>query len=428
MTRSDRWLVSGAGVLLVAAFLALALTSDLNHRIPRFLILYGVAFVAYAVAVWRILQKGDTCSRRWLWWLLAVAVVARLVVLPAQPVMSTDIYRYLWEGRVILDGHNPFAVAPEAPALDPLRDSNYSDINHKDLETIYPPVAQGVFAIAAWVNPGLTAQKAAFTLFDLGTILVLLVLLRRRGSPVMSVAVYAWNPLVIFETSHSGHLDAVGVFFMVLSLWWFLSDARARGAVALAASFLSKYIAVLLGPWLLLRSRYARWIPLTVLVVVLGYLPFASAGSRLFSSLQVYGSEWEFNGLLYWLAALTGADGRIIRLLLALAAVVFILIRAARSQDLITYVHAAVACVLLLSPTLYPWYVVWMVPLLCLRPQRSWILFTGLVFASYWVWTVRDATGQWHLPGVILAVEYIPFYGLLLWDLRRRRRQGAVLA
>ena len=76
---------------------------------------------------------------------------------------------------------------------------------------------------------------------------------------------------------------------------------------------------------------------------------------------------------------------------------------------------------ILLSPTVYPWYLVWIVPFLCVYPNRAWLLFTGLVALSYWVWVVYDATGVWALPGGLLALEYVPFYGLLVWDATRER-------
>ena len=420
MSRNDRWLMGGMGFLLVASFVALSLTADLHHRIPRFLFLYGIAFVAYAVALARALRKGDAWSRRALWWVLGVAVVARVAVVPAEPVMSTDVYRYLWEGRVILSGHNPFEIAPDSPELESLRDQFFEEINHKELETIYPPLAQGVFAVGAWIQPHPTAQKALFSLFDLATIFVLLTFLRLREMAPIGVIVHAWNPLVIFETSHSGHVDAVGVFFLVLALLWFSQNASARGTVALAGSFLVKYVAVILGPYLVLRKRHAIWLPVAAVIVLLGYLPFISAGTRLFSSLQVYGMEWQFNGLPYRFVELTGADSGGIRLLLAVITAVFVAVRAVRCNDIVEYTFSAVACVLLMSPTLYPWYVVWMVPLLCLRPSRAWILFTGLVFTSYWVWVVLDLTGEWHLTPVVYLIEYLPFYALFLWDMRGR--------
>ena len=101
-------------------------------------------------------------------------------------------------------------------------------------------------------------------------------------------------------------------------------------------------------------------------------------------------------------------------------AAAFIAVRAVRCNDIVEYTYSAVACVLLMSPTLYPWYVVWLVPLLCLRPSRAWILFTGLVSTSYWVWVVLDRTGEWRLPPAVYALEYAPFYALFLWDLARR--------
>ncbi|HEU4928527.1 MAG TPA: hypothetical protein VFU38_01755, partial [Candidatus Krumholzibacteria bacterium] len=168
------------GTVFVAAFAAIGLTNHLHLRIPLFLLLYGVAFAAYAIAVWFVLRKGTASRAGWVA-IAIMAVAARAVVLPARPDLSTDVYRYAWEGVVVLHGENPFALAPADSSLVPLRDETFELINHRPLTTIYPPLAQGLFAVGAAIARGVVALKLVFTLFDLGIIAVLLFLLRTRG-------------------------------------------------------------------------------------------------------------------------------------------------------------------------------------------------------------------------------------------------------
>ena len=428
MSRRDARITGAAGVVIVAASATIAISGDLTQRIPTFLLLAAIAFVAYMVASVRLLRPGARGSRRLIVWLFVAGVAARAVLLPATPTLSTDIYRYLWEGRAVAQGYNPFALAPDAPELERYRDGLYDGVSHKHMETIYPPVAQAVFSLGARLSNGVTMQKLLFTLFDIATALALLMLLRARGRPAAAVVVYLWSPLVIIETAHSGHVDPVGVFFFVLGLWWLERERPASALVAGAISVLTKYLALVMTPFLLLRRNTAMWLPLAAGVVVLGFLPFAGAGEKLFASLRTYSEEWRFNGAAYELVSQVWNDPLAVRRVLALVAGVFILLQAVRQRDPVRYAFYAIGAVLLSAPTLYPWYIIWMVPLLCLVPNRAWILFTGLSMSSYWVWVVTARGGNWELPIAVYLIEYVPFLALLGWDAYRTRKPAVAPA
>jgi len=322
---------------------------------------------------------------------------------------------------MIIHGFNPFSLPPDAPELESLRDDYYDRINHKHLETIYPPVSQAVFALAAWIKPNPQTQKTLFVLFDLGVVIVLMALLRLRSADPLASVVYAWNPLVIFETAHSGHMDTVGIFFLVLGLWFIARGQKLWGFVTLGASILAKYLAGVFVPYFATKKKYAVWVPVTVAAVVAGYLPFAGAGSGLFSSLQIYSAEWRFNGLIFDLLQRGLGDPRWARWTLTILLGAVVIYHSFKKRDPLRFAFVVIATALLFAPTLYPWYVAWIVPFLCFYPNRAWILFTGLVMASYWVWVVFSVEGNWELPWRIYAVEYLPFFGLLLYDAARGR-------
>jgi hypothetical protein len=421
MSRRDRAVLTATGVALVAALAAIGALPAPRLRVGVFLALYAAAFAAYALAV-RTVLRLRACDRATAALILSVAVLGHAAVLPARPDLSTDVYRYAWEGRVMLEGANPFAVAPADSTLAHLRDDDYEAVSHKDLATIYPPLAQGLFALAAKVHPGVRTLKVILSLFDLATVLVLFRLLRRRGRSEAHALVYAWSPLVIVETGHSGHVDAAGVFLLVLGLHLYLSGRRAWAGAVLGLSFLVKYLAAAIAPFLA-RRRAAALVAL-VAVAALGYAPFLDAGARLAGSLREYGAHWWFNGPPFLALAGIAGDPMLARRLLAAAGVAFAIAAASRERDLARYAYLVIACALLVSPTVYPWYATWLVPLLCVFPSRAWIAFTGLVALSYTVWTVYGDTGAWVLPTWVLALEYLPFYALLLAGLARRRPAG----
>lgn len=410
-----------AGVLLVGLAGVLLRLGDFTERLPAFLAAYAAFFAVYAGAIF-VFSRLHTPYRRTLTLIFIVAVGCRLVVLGAVPSLSNDVYRYLWEGRVVASGHNPFALSPDAPQLEALQDANYEKINHKQLEAIYPPVAQGVFFLGAVLSPTVTMQKLLFVLFDIGTLVLIALLLRRRGRNLNLCVVYGWSPLVIIEFAHSGHMDAVGIFFLILALYLFERGAAVRGMAALGLSFLAKLLPVMLAPYFLFKKRLLVWAPLAVGVAIAGYLPFAGAGEKLWSSLEVYGQHWQFNSLIYRIIEGIWDNPDAIRLLLAAAVALFAIYQGIREKDLTLFTFRVVACAILLSPTLYPWYVTWIVPLLCLHSSRAWLYFSGVVVASYHVWSGFTDTEVWRLGTGFLVAEYVPFYLMLLLETLRLRR------
>ena len=150
------------------------------HDLGRFQTLFALAFVFVALALLRIRRYQDLPHVGLA--VLAVAVAARLVLLPAAPSLSGDLYRYVWEGRVLLHGGNPYRQSPDDPRLASLRDREiYANVNHKNLATIYPPLAEAGFALVARLSPTVAAFKLWVVLHDLALVLVLLWWSKRRG-------------------------------------------------------------------------------------------------------------------------------------------------------------------------------------------------------------------------------------------------------
>ncbi len=414
--KSIHWLsVIVPGLVLTGLAVYLLSLGGLTTVIPRFLLVFGLMFAAYIVAVVVIFLKNP--AGKWLvGYVFLIAVVCRVILLGAAPTLSTDIYRYLWEGRVIAAGQNPFGLAPSSSELEHLRDENYAQINHPHLETIYPPFAQAVFFVGAYLRANVTTQKILFTLFDIATLGVLMLLLAERGrNPLFSV-VYAWSPLVLIEFAHSGHLDSAGIFFLLLSVYLWHSRKRLSSVLALTFSFLSKYLSILLLPFYLFKRRAALGVGLFVVVTAIAYLPFVDASGGLISSLRVYGDNWKFNPAVYSALGAVFGDAGWIRYGLYAVVALFSIIQGYRQNDLLRCSFLIVGCALLLTPTLYPWYLCWIIPFLCFYPSRAWLYLSGAIAASYWVWVVYNTTGRWEPGAITIMIEYIPFFVLLLWE------------
>src|SRR5688572_8465496 len=201
------------------------------HRFTQWLAAYMGLFIGqlgfYMMACYVVLRWADGSSRAVRWMTIGVVIVFavgfRAVLVPERPYLSSDVYRYVWDGHVQSSGINPYRNVPEAPELNRLRDDRiFPNINLEDKKWLspYPPVAQLVFVAVSQIRTlSVTAFKAAMSSFDLITVLLLMMVLARSGLEPARAIIFAWHPLAIFEGSHSGHIEAALVTFLALALW-----------------------------------------------------------------------------------------------------------------------------------------------------------------------------------------------------------------
>ena len=359
---------------------------------------------------------------------IAAAVLFRLILLPTTPSLSDDIYRYIWEGGLQIQGINPYRHAPSDPELIPYRDHIYERINHKELPAIYPPVMQWVFALGALPGRSPVVMKCLFVAADLGLILALGALLRARGLPAARCLVYAWNPLAVVEVAGSGHNDPLPLLLLVVSTLAIIRGRPAGSAAALGLSALSKLYPISLLPLFARRLRPAHLL-LAPALMTLAYLPYLAAGGNLYRSARQYAERWRSNDSIFsvivWSAESSGISpvlkewcdalgidslysqphlvARAAAALIALSALTWLAWRQWKSGDEPSRaIFLFTGVVLVLQPSMHPWYILWILPWLCLYPSPAWLLLTGLIPLAY----LDAAWVRW--------VEYLPFYALLL--------------
>lgn len=388
------------------------------------LLVFSMAFAVYLVA-WRIMA-GTERSEGHLRAVWALAVLMRLALLPLEPALSDDVYRYLWDGHVQLNGVNPYLHAPDAPELVAHRTPWHSLINNPGVPTIYPPVAQFAFLVIGLLGSSVVAAKMVWLAFDLACAWLLIRVARRTGRhPGVVGLLYLWSPLLVVETAWSGHLEPLGLAAMAAVLLashpgrTSPADSGAwrpagRVGAALAVSALVKFAPLAAGP-ALLRRHGVRFALAVLAVMVLGYLPYAGAGAGLWTGLTVYAEHWRFNDGLFvlldrlfvgplaprWAAAaiVLGVMGWTVR-------------RRMDAEQALTWV---LGTGIALSPTVHPWYVLWMLPLAALRSNWAWLYLSGSVFLAYWGSDTFRSTGVWPEPVLVRLLIWMPFFLLLLW-------------
>ncbi len=276
------------------------------------LVLSGCFYLSMVDQWWNL----DRLDFRTLRLVIAGAIIVRLGMMVAPLNFSDDIYRYIWEGRVIVAGFNPYQFAPNAPELAALRDDViWPAINHPEISAIYPPLAQALFALIGFVGGGVILTKALWIAVDLLIARILWLWLARAKLPRGRILVWLLHPLVVVEFSSSGHLDILVVLGLVLTMFFLECSSAgdgendsvptwrnawgATGGLALAA--LSKIAPVVFIPHLARQLGARRsFIVLSVpALLALSYVPFFSAGDGVFRAVDQYESRWRHNDSVF---------------------------------------------------------------------------------------------------------------------------------
>jgi len=257
------------------------------------LLLVATAFSIWAIRLGLRIAEGQT---RLLWLILGMGMGFRAVMLLTPPILEVDYYRYLWDGKVVQAGVSPYRYAPQTvidanlsksdlaihdedlKTLVELADSFSNDeilsrVHYSTLTTLYPPTSQLVFWFVAKIMPAESSVwlhvliiRSTFVLFDVGTILLLAMLLRKLERHLAWLMAYAWNPLVIKEIANSGHLDSLAVFLMVLAVVLLLNirsnqsqSSALFSGIALGLAVGAKLFPVVLLPAFLARLTTFGW-------------------------------------------------------------------------------------------------------------------------------------------------------------------------
>lgn len=431
----------GCGVVLLLTLTATA-TLDPRAQAGAFVALLAAASLAYLVALHAISLRAPTppfapakaappsAGRDApLLVCLGLALVWRLVLLGAAPLVSDDVYRYVWDGRVQQVGISPYAIAPADRTAAPF----HTDVTRRidpasaALPSIYPPLAQRFFLMVTLVDDSALAMLLAILVCDLLVGAILWRWLGAAGRSRWWVLAWAWHPLVAMEGAGGGHIDLLGTLLLVAAAYALAWRRTLLAAVALAGAIAVKFLPIVLLPlfWRRVRPMDAA---AGALVVALLYLPFVTAtGDWLpVGSLGTYVAQWRFNGPPFrWLATGLGATGAAAAALAAGLAVAGWMRRTRSRYDPAAWAWPLAAAVLLM-PAIYPWYLVWCIPFL-VRPTAVqpvlWPLavWTLSAMATYLVWTPFLAGEGWVLPAWVEVAEYGLVAAAGVWAIRQRR-------
>ena len=339
----------------------------------------------------------------------------------APPLLSDDLYRYLWEGRLWLEGFNPYQLAPDDPAVAGLRDDLWANINNKGLASIYPPLSQALFVLAAGLGGKVWSVKLlALVAHVLSVAAVARLSVARKASLALGL-----NPLLLCEASLNGHFDILCGVALLIAAWALTQHRFARAGVAACAAVGLKVVGLVVLPLFVWRPRVlaATLVVSALLLVPLVWWrqPFDPA-----SGPGQFASRWRGNESGFALVdKLSGSlfDGStadlVARLVVAVALLGLCALVVRRRLPPMQATRALCWALLLLSPQVHPWYLAWLLPLEVAASGFAGLVWSAVVLCAYAPLDLWVAEGVWDMPVWLQLFEYSVVAVALILDPRR---------
>jgi hypothetical protein len=387
-------------------------------------------------------------EKKAVWYFVGLGILLRFLLISSFPNLSDDIYRFVWDGRLAINGINPFNYLPsyfiENQIFIPgISEELFNQLNSPDYYTIYPPVCQGIFVIASWVFPNSLIGSAAIMkvfmfAFECGSIFLIIELLRHFQLPFKNVLLYALNPLVLIEITGNLHFEGAMIFFLLLAVWFIIKNKLSLSAVAIAFSIASKLLPLIFLPFLIRRLGWKKSVQYFGVVGISLLILFSPLLNGIFiqnfaESLDLYFRKFEFNASIYYLMRwffklVTGYNQiAIIGPLLGLLVLAGVIFYAAKEQspDIKTLFKAmlfGICLYLFLATTVHPWYVFLPLVLSIFTRFRFPVVWSGLITLTY----INYSYAKYYENLWIVGLEYSIVFAFLIWELSKFKKENQI--
>lgn len=380
---------------------------------------------------------------------IGASLLARLLMFFMIPNLSDDYFRFIWDGRLLACGFNPYAILPSffintQEAVNAGLDKElFTGLNSPDYYTVYPPVSQFVFAVAAKISPydipgSVMVMRSFIILAEAGTLFIMIKLLEHFRLPKKSMLLYAWNPLIIIELSGNLHFEAIMIFWLLLSLYLLVNSRFTWSAVCFALAVGTKLIPLIFLPFLIrrlpLRTILLYYSVVGVTTAIL-FIPFLNQQlfSHIFSSIELYVRQFEFNSGIFhfiWWAKykVTGCNSiaytGIALSIITLFSLIFLAYveNSTNWTSLLRIMLLATVIYYFLATTVHPWYLATAVMLSVFTPYRFVIIWSALIPMSYIHY--QTFPGREYREIVIITLEYLAVTSFAVYEYLIDRRTG----
>ena len=402
----------------------------------KLLLIYSVLFGSYYFIV-----KNQKIKESWLSYL---AVLFRLLFLVAIPNLSQDFYRFVWDGRLILEGLNPYLHTPNelmesSIGLFPQMNTLYEGMGALSAKhySNYPPVHQMPFIIAAFISKhsilgSIVVLRLILISADLGILVFGKKLLKKLNKPTRTMYWFILNPLVIIELTGNLHFEGLMLCFFIISLYFIHSKKWHIAAVVMALSIAVKLVPVLSLPLFLNKLGWKKSVlfySVTAAVFIILFIPFFSFGllENFSATIGLWFSNFEFNASVYYFlkgtleningVSVINSMGIIVACVVTLQTSCLLLKKKKETSQIILTILWILSGYYFISTTVHPWYII---SLLLLS------VFTNYKFVLVWSYTLILSYIAYNEFSVeecnsILIIEYTPVILMLGWELYSKK-------
>ncbi|MEO6346509.1 MAG: mannosyltransferase [Aquaticitalea sp.] len=431
---------------------------------PKLILLYSSLFLLF----YKLVQTSK-CNFKFL---VVVAIIIRLVFLFAMPNLSQDFYRFIWDGRMILEGMNPYLFTPESfinagkfPISQAQELYNGMGVLNGSHYTNYPPIKQLIFTIAAiFSGKSILGSAIVFRIFiiaaDIGTLYFGKKLLEKFKMPVHNIFWFILNPFIIIELTGSLHFEGIMIFFLVFSFYLLQTTKWKIAAVMFAISITVKLIPFMFLPLFfnyfkkggvkaseakqsvsideIASSQKPRndvsklfgFYTIILLSTLLLFLPFYNADfiDHYSDTVALWFGQFEFNASLYYIAraigySITGYNeigiiGKFIPLVVTLVLIGFSIFR---KNDNLPRLLASMLLIstfyYFTSTTIHPWYLATLVALSVFTNYKFPLVWSFMIVLSYFAYANEDySENLW-----VVGLEYVVVYSVFIWEVFIRK-------
>ncbi|WP_029034171.1 mannosyltransferase [Salinimicrobium terrae] len=421
-----------------AFYLAFAYDLERTDFFKLFTLYGGLFFLS-----WRFFQM----QRYNLKILLAAAVIFRLLFLFAIPNLSQDFYRFIWDGKLLLQGINPYLITPaEYFASGNLPFSGAGELFEgmgslsAGNPTNYPPLNQIFFALAASLGgSSILGSVIWLRIFiiaaDIGIFYFGSQILKNLNLPKSNIFLYLLNPMIIIELTGNLHFEGVMLFFLLAAFYLLQRQKWLFSALLFSCSVAVKLIPLIFLPLLFRRlgwKKALRYYAITAILLLLFFLPFLSGAfaENFFTSINLWFQKFEFNASIYYLIRWIGYRVEGYNIIgyagPVLAGVVFLSVlllstlkRNAEMKGLLASMMFAMVIYLFLATTVHPWYLATPLLLSVFTRYRFVQVWSFLVVLSYFAYSQPE---YWENLWLI-ALEYVIVFGVMVYEIFSQRPQ-----
>ncbi len=412
----------------VILFILLTSTTAVFFFFHNSIISYTILFIAssFLFFLFSISLKYIQISTKQLYLFVLISLFLKLSFYSTEPIGSDDYYRYIWDGKVHSNEINPFLYQPNSPELNHLHSELLPEkVSFPHIKTIYFPVSQWIFVIAYWISgENGIGLKIFYLLFELLILVSLYFLLKRFSIDTKYILIYASMPLITFQFFIDAHIDIVGVALMLLSITLYFYNRKLLSYIFLGLSVSVKPTGFLLILFFFQNEidfkDKIKSILIPISVFLITFIPYIFTATPI-DTLINYSVNWTFNGMIYNTLNIFINDNFTIRIICGILFLLVFLSLFFVRMELINKIYLSLFLLMIFSPVVHPWYLIWFAVLLPVVQSYAGVYFVSAVSLTFITVVTYQTIGVWQELSWTLLLQYVPLLIIFIYELKTKK-------